>query len=523
VDQGNVRTELAIFEKDKQTFNPLSNWSWQDITDFVTLTQLPYNRKHDIIYRSETPIPATQRHLPGLPWKAINLGKPYWTATQSELQGFPAAKYVYVWKSFGDHHTSVPVHAEESERSGRFVRNVGKTECGIHTRSTSKGQPHGGVLVDLMEKDTEKRASLIASCENRVIELDERGACDVELLINGGFSPLRGFMTEHEYNHVVQHMRLPELQLFAMPIVLHTNSESLKVGQNVLLKFKDDLGGESRPLAVLTIQSKWIPNKPLEAQKVLGTTRYDHPGVQEITERGKYYLGGRIFGLDFPRRVIECKTPRDLRSEFSEQKDVVAFQCRNPVHRAHYELFSRVPSQIDNSVVLVHPTCGPTQDGDIDWRLRFKTYEALQKYVPNPSIKWAYLPYSMKMAGPREAIQHMIIRKNYGATHFIIGRDMAGCKSTISGEDFYGPYDAQQFAEKHEAELGIKVVPFKQLVFTKEKGYIEKEEADKLKIKSLSLSGTEFRKRLKTGEEIPEWFAFPAVVKVLRESAVAEE
>jgi sulfate adenylyltransferase len=367
-----------------------------------------------------------------------------------------------------------------------------------------------------MEKDPKVRAALIASCEDRVISLDERGACDVELLVNGGFSPLRGFMTETEYNYVLKEMRLPELQLFAVPIVLHTNSESLKVGQPVLLTYRDDLGPENRPLAVFTIQSKWIPNKPLEAEKVLGTTRLDHPGVQEISERGKYYLGGKIVGLDFPRRHLPCKTPRQLRDELGTDKDIVAFQCRNPVHRAHYELFSRIPSLISNSIVLVHPTCGPTQDGDIDYRLRFKTYEALREFLPDPSIKWAYLPYSMHMAGPREAIQHMIIRKNYGATHFIIGRDMAGCKSTLSGEDFYGAYDAQKFAESHQDELGIKVVPFKQLVYTKEKGYIEKEEADKLKIKALSLSGTEFRKRLKTGLEIPEWFAFPLVVKVLR-------
>jgi sulfate adenylyltransferase len=354
------------------------------------------------------------------------------------------------------------------------------------------------------------------------LELDERGACDVELLANGGFSPLRGFMNENEYNHVVQHMRLPELQLFAMPIILHSNREDLKVGQNILLKFRDDLGGESRPLAVFTLQSKWIPNKPKEAQHVLGTTRFDHPGVQEIADRGKYYLGGKIVGLDLPRRHIECKTPKEVRSELGFGKDLVAFQCRNPVHRAHYELFTRVPSLIPGSVVLVHPTCGPTQDGDIDWRIRFKTYEALQEYMPNDSIKWAYLPYSMHMAGPREAIQHMIIRKNYGATHFIIGRDMAGCKSTLTGEDFYGPYDAQIFAESHEAELGISVVPFKQMVYTQERGYIEKDEADKQKIKALSLSGTEFRRRLKAGEPIPEWFAFPAVVNVLREVAAEE-
>jgi len=308
----------------------------------------------------------------------------------------------------------------------------------------------------------------------------------------------------------------------AIHIVLHTNDENVAVGQNVLLKYKDDLGNESRPLAVLKIESKWQPNKILEALKVLGTTRLDHPGVQELVERGKYYIGGSVYGLDFPRRHIECKTPRQVRSQLPRDTSVVAFQCRNPVHRAHFELFTRVPDKIPNSIVLVHPTCGPTQDGDIDWRIRFKTYEALQTLMPNPAIKWAYLPYSMHMAGPREAIQHMIIRKNFGATHFIIGRDMAGCKSTITGEDFYGPYDAQEFAEKYQTELGIKVVAFRQMVYTEEMGYIEKDEAEKFKIKALSLSGTEFRRRLKNGEDIPEWFAFPSVVKVLRDANAAE-
>jgi len=284
------------------------------------------------------------------------------------------------------------------------------------------------------------------------------------------------------------------------------------------LKFRDDLGGE-RPLAVLTVESKWIPDKAKEAQKTLGTTRLDHPGVRELaSERGKYYIGGKIVGLNFPRRHIPIQTPRQIRQSFAPGKEVVVFQCRNPIHRAHYELFTRVPSQIPNSVVLVHPTCGPTQEGDIDWRVRFKTYEALQIHKPNENVKWAYLPYSMHMAGPREAIQHMIIRKNYGATHFIIGRDMAGCKSTLTAEDFYGPYDAQDFAKKYQRELGVTVVPFKQLVYTEERGFVDEDEAKQANLKALKLSGTDFRAKLRSGKEIPEWFSFSPVVEILRDA-----
>lgn len=351
-----------------------------------------------------------------------------------------------------------------------------------------------------------------------MLEIDERGACDLELLVNGGFSPLRGFMTEKEYTSVVDNMRLPELQLWGIPIVLHTDDANLSVGQSVLLKHRND-AGELQSLAVLNITSKWIPDKVNEAQKVFGTTRLDHPGVKEISfERGKYYIGGSVIGLEYPKRKdITIQTPREVRNFLPKGKEIVAFQCRNPIHRAHFELFTRVPDQIQNSVVLVHPTCGPTQDGDIDWRLRFLTYEALQQHKPNPAVFWAYLPYSMHMGGPREAIQHMIIRKNFGATHFIIGRDMAGCKSTITGEDFYGPYDAQDFAKKYEKELGVKVVPFKQLVYTEERGFIDEDEAKAHNLKALKLSGTEFRARLKNGKDIPEWFAFSPVVKILRE------
>ena len=233
-------------------------------------------------------------------------------------------------------------------------------------------------------------------------------------------------------------------------------------------------------------------------------------------ERGKYYLGGSLALLALPKREYPAATPAALRATLPPGADVVAFQCRNPVHRAHYELFTRAlfaDNVGPDGVVLVHPTLGPTQDDDIPGLVRYRTYQVLKEETANPRIFWSYLPYSMHMAGPREAIQHMIIRKNYGCTHFIIGRDMAGSKSSLSGEDFYGAYDAQQFAQQHAAELGMATVPSLNVVYTQEEGYVTADVAKAKGLKELKLSGTKFRQMLRAGEDIPEWFAFKSVVQ----------
>jgi sulfate adenylyltransferase len=230
----------------------------------------------------------------------------------------------------------------------------------------------------------------------------------------------------------------------------------------------------------------------------------------------------QVWGFELPKRVFPCATPEEVRATLPEGEDVVAFQCRNPIHRAHYELFTRAlhaDNVSKNAVCLVHPTCGPTQDDDIPGIVRYQTYEVLKQEVQNPQIRWSYLPYSMHMAGPREAIQHMIIRKNYGCTHFIIGRDMAGSKSSVTGEDFYGPYDAQDTAKQHAEELGMQTVPSLNVVYTVEKGYVTADIAKAQNLTQKKLSGTKFRQMLRAGEDIPEWFAFKSVVKVLHENA----
>ena len=381
--------------------------------------------------------------------------------------------------------------------------------------STIKQVPHGGTLIDLMVQDDAAKAAAMAKATVE-LQATSRQLCDVELIMNGGFSPITGFMDESTYQHVVDNMALPDGTIFGLPVVFDTDSEDLQPGMTVLLK-QGDL-----PIATVTLTDKFVPNKAVECKKCYGTSEIEHPGALMVaTERGKYYMGGSVVGLNAPIREFPCKTPQEVRASLPPNTDVVAFQCRNPVHRAHYELFTRAlddPLIGENGIVLVHPTCGPTQADDISGEVRYKTYEVLKEETANPRVLWEYLPYSMHMAGPREAIQHMIIRKNFGCTHFIIGRDMAGSKSSITGDDYYGAYDAQETAQKYAAQLGVTPVPSLNLVYTEEEGYTTAEYAKEKGLTTKNLSGTKFRQMLRGGDDIPEWFAFKSVVKVLRDN-----
>lgn len=373
--------------------------------------------------------------------------------------------------------------------------------------------PHGGKICDLMATNKDMLSRL-----DGTIELNDRQLCDVELLVCGAFSPLEGFMNPDAYDSVVASAKLPNGLVFGIPVVMDVpvHRDDVKPGRKIGLMWKGEAVG------VLDVESRWTPNKPKETKMCYGTSSLEHPGVQMVAmERGNTYVGGSVTGIKLPKRIFPCDTPLQLRAKLPSFKDVVAFQCRNPIHRAHYELFTRALDAVNvdkagGGIVLVHPTVGPTQDDDIPGDVRYETYEVLRKEVNNPSITWAYLPYSMHMAGPREALQHMLIRKNYGCTHFIIGRDMAGSKSSIDGVDFYLPYAAQELATQMSETIGIKTVPSLDLVYTKERDYITAETAKALGLKPVKLSGTEFRRKLRAGEDIPEWFAFKSVVSVLR-------
>jgi len=376
--------------------------------------------------------------------------------------------------------------------------------------------PHGGTLVDLFAADADKAG--VAASATAKVELNDRQSCDVQLLCNGGFSPLTGFLNEAEYDSVVDEMKLPSGLIFSLPVVMDTADPSIVVGSKVLLTY------QGTDMAVMTVESKFTPDKPKECLECYGTASIEHPGVRMVAmERASSYIGGSIVGLDVPTRDFPCATPAEVRATLPDNADVVAFQCRNPVHRAHYELFTRAldaPNVADDAVVLVHPTCGPTQEEDIPGTVRYKTYEVLideTKDTPaGQKTRWAYLPYSMHMAGPREAIHHMMIRKNFGCTHFIIGRDMAGSKSSVTGEDFYGAFDAQDLAKEKADELMVQAVPSLNLVYTAEEDYITADDAKEKGYEVKKLSGTKFRKMLREGQDIPEWFAFKSVVEVLR-------
>ncbi|ODQ67350.1 sulfate adenylyltransferase [Nadsonia fulvescens var. elongata DSM 6958] len=384
--------------------------------------------------------------------------------------------------------------------------------------------PHGGVLKDLLARDAPIRDQLLKESDTlQDISLTERQLCDLELILNGGFSPLEGFMNEKDYNGVVDDLRLADGSLFSIPITLDVSAEEVKTldiapGKRYTLRdFRDD-----SPLAIITIDDVYKPNKDVEAKKVFRGDP-EHPAVRYLYNTAKeYYLGGKVQAINRLNHYDYAGlryTPAELRAEFNKLgwQKVVAFQTRNPMHRAHRELTVRA-ARSRQANVLIHPVVGLTKPGDIDHYTRVRVYKALLPRYPNGMALLSLLPLAMRMAGDREAVWHAIIRKNYGASHFIVGRDHAGPGKNSQGVDFYGPYDAQVLVEKYRDELGIEVVPFQMMTYLPDKDeYAPKDEVPE-GVKTLDISGTELRRRLKLGLAIPEWFSYPEVVKVLRES-----
>ncbi|KAF2209482.1 hypothetical protein CERZMDRAFT_113831 [Cercospora zeae-maydis SCOH1-5] len=384
--------------------------------------------------------------------------------------------------------------------------------------------PHGGVLKDLIARDAPRRQQLADEAEKLpAIVLYERQLCDLELILNGGFSPLEGFMSEKDYNGVVENNRLADGNLFSIPINLDVSQSliddvGIKPGARIALRDSRD----DRNLAILTVEDVYRPDKQKEAKEVFGGDP-DHPAVHYLfNQTAEFYVGGKIEAIDRLQHydyVGLRYTPAELRAHFDKLgwSKVVAFQTRNPMHRAHRELTVRAARQRQANV-LIHPVVGMTKPGDIDHFTRVRVYQALLPRYPNGMAVLGLLPLAMRMGGPREAIWHAIIRKNHGATHFIVGRDHAGPGKNSKGEEIYGPYDAQYAVEKYRDELGIEVVPFQQMTYLPDTDeYRPKDEVPK-EIKTLDISGTELRRRLRTGGDIPEWFSYPEVVKVLRES-----
>jgi sulfate adenylyltransferase len=388
------------------------------------------------------------------------------------------------------------------------------------SESVDSPQPaHGGKLVDLLVS-AERAAELKAdSASYPSWDLSDRQLCDLELLINGGFSPLRGFMGRETYDSVCSSMRLPDGTVWPMPIVLDLTEEAaaaLKPGDKLALR-----DSEGVMLAVLHVEELYRPDREAEAKQVFGTIDPNHPGVAMVLNRtNPVYVGGKIEGIQLPAHYDFGQlrlTPKQVRAEIARRdwSRVVAFQTRNPMHRAHQELTLRAAATVDANV-LIHPVVGMTKPGDVDHYTRVRCYEALLGRYPEGTAMLSLLPLAMRMGGPREAVWHAIIRKNYGCTHLIVGRDHAGPGKDRNGTPFYGPYEAQEVLGKYADEIGIGMVAFPMLVYVAERDEYFPEDEVPDGLKPLNISGTELRERLMTGGELPTWFTYPEVAAELR-------
>jgi len=382
--------------------------------------------------------------------------------------------------------------------------------------------PHGGELIDLIAKPERASELKAHSKEWPSWDLTARQVCDLELLLSGGFSPLQGFMNRSDYEGVCCHMKLKSGTLWPMPITLDVTEDfakPLKPGSSKIA-LRDP---EGVMLAVLHVEDVWQPDRAAEAEMVFKTSSKLHPGADYVLNKSNtWYVGGRLEGLQLPSHYdfkMLRLTPAELRAEFSRLgwRRVVAFQTRNPMHRAHQELTFRAAKQVEANLLL-HPSVGMTKPGDVDYFTRVRCYQLLLSKYPHGTVMLSMLPLAMRMGGPREAIWHGLIRKNHGVTHLIVGRDHAGPGKDESGKPFYGPYEAQELFKKHESEIGVTMVPFNMMVYLEDQDkYVPDNEVPNGS-RVLNISGTELRQRLNEGREIPSWFTYPEVVQELRRS-----
>ena len=382
-------------------------------------------------------------------------------------------------------------------------------------------KPHGGELKNLYLSGQASEDEKALARDIPSWDLSMRQLCDLEMLLNGAFSPLDGFLGSEDYESVVSDMRLTSGVLWPMPITLDVSdafAESVKLGDRVALRDQEGV-----LIATLEVESKFNPDKNAEAIAVYGSADEAHPAVHYLNnEAGNVYLGGRLRGVEAPhhydfRHLRD--SPAQVRDQFEKLgwRRVVAFQTRNPMHRAHQELTFLAAADIEANL-LIHPVVGMTKPGDVDHFTRVRCYEKLLDHYPEQTTTLSLLPLAMRMAGPREALWHALIRKNYGCTHFIVGRDHAGPGVDSEGKPFYGPYDAQELMNEYADELDITMVPFKNMVYVEDRAEYQAQDEVAEGAKVLQISGTELRRRLHEGLEIPEWFSFPEVIEELRKT-----
>jgi sulfate adenylyltransferase len=381
-------------------------------------------------------------------------------------------------------------------------------------------EPYGGRLVDLLIA-----ADQIAEAQARAmtlpsIQLSERSVCDLELLATGGFSPLDRFMGQQDYERVLDEMRLADGTVFPIPITLPVDpAPGIEIGRSIALR-----DGKNNLLAIMTIDEMYEWDYFAAVDAVFGTRDPRHPLVAEMTRWGHFNISGPLEVLELPRRYDFAElrlTPAQTRQRLARagHANVVAFQTRNPLHRVHEELTKRAAQEIDG-ILLLHPSVGLTKPGDVDHFTRVRTYKALAgKYYDRDRILLSLLPLAMRMAGPREALWHAIIRRNHGANHLVVGRDHASPGSDSTGTPFYGPYDAQELVAKFSEEIGVRPVPFHQLVYLPDDDRYEEVSRVPAGVRTAAISGTQVREDyLNNGRPLPSWFTRPEVAQILAES-----
>ncbi|MCH8868073.1 MAG: bifunctional sulfate adenylyltransferase/adenylylsulfate kinase [Chloroflexi bacterium] len=380
--------------------------------------------------------------------------------------------------------------------------------------------PYGGSLVDLMVSPDEAAELKEKATRLPSIQVSERIICDLELLATGGFSPLDRFMGEEDHKRVLDDMRLSNGRLFPIPVTFPVDpGDGMKLDSQIAIR-----NAKNELLAIMNVEEIYEWDRAEVAAKAFGTTDAAHPLVAEMNRWGSLNISGPIQVLQLPSHpdFRESRlTPAQTRERLLGfgYENVVAFQTRNPLHRVHEELTKRAADTV-GGVLLLHPVVGLTRPGDVDHYTRVRTYKALtENYYEGNRVLLALLPLAMRMAGPREALWHMLIRRNHGANHFVVGRDHAGPGNDSTGKPFYGPYDAQEMAEEHSEELGVKVVPFSELVYLPDEDRYEEVSKIPANTTTASISGTQVREQfLNAGRLLPDWFTRPEVATILSES-----
>ncbi len=391
------------------------------------------------------------------------------------------------------------------------------------TTITELISPYGGKLLDLTvpaEALDDVKARRTAANRLPSIQLTERAVCDLELLATGAFSPLDRFMGQADYQSVLDHMRLASGYIFPIPVSLPVEPHpAIQLGQDIALR-----NSRNELLAVMSIEEIYDWNQHEVAHKVFNTHDPRHPLVAEMYRWGRLNISGRLQVIQLPShydfqdlRLAPAETRAQL--EAFGRSNVVAFQTRNPLHRVHEELTKRAAQGVDG-VLLLHPVVGLTKPGDVDHYTRVRTYKTLaRRYYDPERILLSLLPLAMRMAGPREALWHAIIRRNYGANYLIVGRDHASPGVDSTGKPFYGPYDAQELVARFSAELGVGMLPFRELVYLPEENRYEEVLNIPADVQTASISGTQVREEyLNNGRKLPDWFTRPEVADILAET-----